>query len=121
VGGVIAYHQGGDIWVLPPGGTLAYVWSSDGRRIYYQLNTFPSTMMAVDVASADPFQPGPPVPVIDPWPYFSTVLVTGHDILSDGSFVTIEAPGPGDGRQNAASEVHVVLNFMNELRRRVPD
>jgi serine/threonine-protein kinase len=171
---VIAYQQGGNIWVLPPEGSavpfftseanerfasfspdgslLAYVsdesgvdqvyvrpypgpggptqvsseasrapaWSPDGNRIYYQLNAVPSKMMAVDVVSTEPFHPGPPVPIIDPWPYFSTVLVTGHDMLSDGSFVTIEAHDPEDARGNGAREVHVVLNFVAELRRRVP-
>ena len=87
--------------------------------------------MAVDVTPGDEFQAGRPAPLIDPW----TLLVSpqrGYDVFPDGSFVTRvqdleNSQTGGDGasldarrlRQFGATELHVVLNWFEELKQRM--
>ena len=86
-------------------------------------------MMAVDIAPGDRFRAGRAATLIDPWPYTNTVTSTSHDVLADGSFVATMDAGPGS--EGAATtpnqrsrllsrvgEIHVVLNFFEELRGR---
>ncbi len=78
-------------------------------------------MMAVDVTPGDEFQAGRPAPLIDPWT-FTVVPVRGYDVFPDGSFVIAVAD---DDRslleQFGVTEFHVILNFFEELKERVPN
>ena len=85
--------------------------------------------MAVDVAPGERFSVGRAVPLIDPWPYGTTINVTSHDVLADGSFVAARDANPGsdDGTMSTGQEsrlrsrvgeIHVVLNFFEELKGR---
>ena len=60
-------------------------------------------------------------PLIDPWT-FSVSPVRGYDLFPDGSFVIAL---PDDDRspweQFGATEFHVILNFFEELKERVPN
>jgi hypothetical protein len=86
-------------------------------------------MMAVDVITGDQIRPGRAVPLIDPWLYLSTTPVRSHDVLPDGSLVAIlEGDAEADGatvspneqarRLARVGEIHIVLNFLEQLRRR---
>jgi hypothetical protein len=99
-------------------------WSSDDRQIFYRqpAGAGPSVLMAVDVTPGDEFQAGRPTPLIDPWPYgFSPVR--GYDIFPDGSFVTITDAGslPVEPERLRATELHVILNWTEELKARLPN
>lgn len=86
-------------------------------------------MMVVEVFADGELSPGRPVPLIEPWPYYSTIPVRAHDVLADGSFVAtlerVDAQVPEGARvqpsrlQNRVSEIHVVLNWVEELRERL--
>jgi serine/threonine-protein kinase len=139
-GNWIAYTstQGGraEVYVRPyPGpepatqvsdrGGSSPAWSPDGRRLFY---LSPSergsiSLMAVDVAPGAPFRPGRPAPFIAPWTYGGSTPVTGYDVAKDGSFIAPVLTGGrviGDERTVARiGEIHVVLNFLDELRARV--
>ena len=93
-------------------------WSPDGRRIYYlEQAGGAGALMAVDVISGDEFDPGRPVTLISPWD-FSQIPLRGYDVFPDGSFVT--ALGVESWfDDNSATELHVVLNWAEELRERV--
>jgi len=136
----LAYSGGGGIYVRPyPGpepatqiseGGRDVAWSPDGRQIYYIQDR---VLIAVDVTPGDEFQAGRPAPLIDPW----TLLVRpqrGYDVFPDGSFVTRvpdveDSQTGGDGaslgarrlEQFGATELHVVLNWTEELKERVPN
>ena len=76
--------------------------------------------MAVDVTPGDEFQAGRAAPLIEPWT-FDSRPVRGYDVFPDGSFVTRlreDDDGSLDERFRA-TEVHVVLNWTEELRERV--
>jgi len=98
----------------------APVWSPDGRKIYYRR---PGVLMAVDVTPGDEFQVGPPVPFIDPWTFIGSARVRGYDVFPDGSFVayTRENDGLSELERFGATELHVILNFFEELKARVPN
>ena len=77
-------------------------------------------LMAVDVTPGDEFQAGWAAPLIEPWT-FDSRPVRGYDVFPDGSFVTRlreDDDGSLDERFRA-TEVHLVLNWTEELRERV--
>jgi len=93
-------------------------WSPDGRQIYYRQSS-PGVLMAVDVTPGDEFQAGRPAPRIDPWPT-ANWPVRLYDVLVDGSFViAISDDDRGALERAGATELHVVLNFFEELKVRV--
>ncbi len=80
-------------------------------------------LMAVDVTPGDEFQAGRPVPLIDPWPFARYVRVRSYDVFPDGSFVTSTSVGspPVEPERLRATELHVILNWAEELKERVPN
>jgi Tol biopolymer transport system component len=124
-----------EVWVRPypgPGaplqiagdGATAPAWSRDGTRVFFvQLRDAElPLMMVVDVTSRDPFRVSRAVPFIDPWPYANPGVVRGYDLFPDGSFVAVAREGGGVAprRLRRVSQLNVVLNFVAELRVRVP-
>ena len=95
-------------------------WSPDGRQIYYlQQEGGAGALMAVDVTPGDEFQPDRPALLISPWD-FRQIPLRAYDVFPDGSFVT--ALGVESWfDDNSATELHVVLNWAEELRERVPN
>ena len=58
--------------------------------------------------------------LIDPWPYGETAPLRSYDVFPDGSFVAIRLNGDLEAvfRSLAARQIHVVLNFSEELKER---
>ena len=79
--------------------------------------------MAADInASGSSVRPGRAVSVIDPWSYAGGAPGgPSWDVLPDGSFLAPRLSVGGAARRTAfrVSELHVVLNFSEELRRRL--
>ncbi len=91
-------------------------WSPDGRQIYYNQG---SVLMAVDVTPGDEFQAGRAAPLIDRWT-FRVTPVRGYDLFPDGSFVIAVADDDRSLREQFwVTEVHVILNWFEELKARV--
>ncbi len=77
--------------------------------------------MAVDVAPGDEFRAGRAAPLIDPWTFGGTP-VRGYDVFPDGSFVIAVADDDRSPlEQFGVTEFHVILNFFEELKERVPN
>ena len=76
--------------------------------------------MAADVSTDPDFRVQRVKPLIDPWPYVTTQPARSYDVLPDGSFVAIEDDDAHDPLRasRVAREIHVVLNFDEELKRR---
>ena len=102
-------------------GGVEPAWSPDGRRIYYiQPGEDRVLLMNVEVTPGDPFQVGRPVPLLDTFPRtFMFSPARGYDVMADGSIVLALPRYDADLLQNhGAAELHVILNWFEELRQR---
>jgi serine/threonine-protein kinase len=84
-------------------------WSGDGRELFYRNG---DKMMAVDVQTSPAFRAGTPKVL------FQGNYVNSYDVAPDGKrFLMIKPPGAA---QSPTDQVTLVLNWFEELRRRVP-
>ena len=88
-------------------GGLQPVWSRDGRELFYRQG---DALMAVPV-QLDPFRAGVPQKRLDMSSalYGSDFHVPEYDVAADGRVLAV--------RRDAVPEIHVVLNWAEELRR----
>ena len=90
------------------------MWSRDGRELFYLDG---DRMMAVEITTAPTFRAGAPRLLFEgryttPWHG-----VAGYDVAADGQrFLRVQPMHPDP----PANQIHVVLNWFEELRRRVP-
>ena len=90
------------------------VWSSDGRELVYRFGT---RMMSVPVDTTRGFSAGKPRVLFEGRYVADGLDVMGldYDLAPDGRFIMIK---PGTDEQ-APRGLHVVLNWVDELKRRV--
>ena len=84
------------------------MWSRDGRELFYRQG---DALMAVPVLQLDPFLAGAPQKRLD-MPralYGSDFYIPEYDVAADGRVLVV--------RRDAVPEIHVVLNWAEELRR----
>jgi serine/threonine-protein kinase len=109
------FPDGGERHQVSTDGARRFVWSPDGRNIYYQRNL---KTMKVAVSTTPRFRAEPPEVL------FEAEYETGNyswaqnfDIAPDGkSFVMVKA----DEEWGRATEIKVVLNWFEELKRLAP-
>ena len=89
------------------------MWSRDGKELFYRAGT---SLMVVDVVIEPSFEPAKPRVLFDA-PYDQAgALDANYDVRSDGrNFVMIRSE-----QDAAASRIHVVLHWLDELGLRVP-
>ncbi len=91
------------------------VWSRDGRELFYRRGDL---LMVVPVESTDSILTTRPPQVLFKGPYsvfFRGSGLVGYDVAPDGQrFVMLQHPDP------ASSQINVVLNWFEELKRLVP-
>ena len=100
-------------WLISSGGGLEPLWSPDGRELFYRNG---------DALIAVPIQSTPTFSVSAPRVLFERALKSGiydtlsYDITADGrEFLMIERQ-----LELVPNQLHVVLNWDEELRRKVP-
>jgi serine/threonine-protein kinase len=107
---------GGKWQVSVDGGYYAF-WSRDGHKLFYE--TLDSKIMVLDYSvNGDSFVPGKPRLWSDKQLFYPGV--SNLDLAPDGKrFAVLGSP---ESAANAKRPVHVtfLLNFFDELRRRVP-
>jgi serine/threonine-protein kinase len=107
----------GGKWQVSSGGGLYPMWSRSGRELFYE-TTNQQIMSAEYTAQGDSFSPGKP----RLWSKARILPMTESmlDLAPDGK--RIAAPPAREGGEDQQSSVHVnfVLNFFDEVRRRVP-
>jgi Tol biopolymer transport system component len=92
------------------------VWSPDGKELFYRSG---NRMMAVDVEGDEAFRASRPR-VLFEGNYEFSLVGTGrnYDISTDGKrFLMIK---PANEQRTAAPTINLVINWFEELRRRVP-
>jgi serine/threonine-protein kinase len=105
---------GGKLQISTEGGTEP-MWSRDGSELFYRNG---NKMMAVAISTEPELAPGQPTLL------FQREYETGlsaefpgsnYDVTPDGRFVMIRIDESSGSRQ-----IHVVLNWLEELKRLVP-
>jgi serine/threonine-protein kinase len=115
-------------WQVSTHGGNSPLWSPDGRELFYRSN---DATMAVAVETDPTFNPGNPE-VLFRGNYFSgnilQIVMTHWDIHPDGErFLMIKPQGaagedsaPGDAPAQVFRNIHVVLNWFEELKELAP-
>jgi len=112
---VQAYPGPGGRWQVSTDGGTEPVWNRNGRELFYRNG---DKMMAVDVAARPAFTSGRPRMLFE-GPYEPTpVTFPNYDVSPDGQrFLMLK---PVEQEATAPTQINVVLNWTEELKRLVP-
>jgi len=95
------------------------VWSSDGRRLTYIPG--PNRLAAVEVTTKPSFTISTPMPLPSVGIMGPPGVRRNYDIMPDGAhFIGLVPAGEGSSGSRIPVQLHVVLNWFEELRRKVP-
>jgi len=111
---VLPYPGPGGKWQVSGDGGTEAVWNPSGRELFYRHG---SKIMAVDVTTGSSFSAGKPKLLFD-GPYLPTpATFQNYDVSRDGQrFLMLKA----SAQEQAPTQINVVLNWFEELKRRVP-
>jgi serine/threonine-protein kinase len=111
------YPGPGGKWQVSIDGGTEPVWSRNGREIFYRSG---SRMMVVETTMQPSFSAGKPRMLFE-GPYFTTEFPTttvSYDVSADGQrFLVVKQT---EAASRSAEQINVVLNWFEELKRRVP-
>lgn len=105
---------GGKRQVSTDGGFAAR-WSRNGREIFYRAGDRATRMMAVEIETRPDLRVGKPRLLFET-PQELGIGGADYDVAPDGRFLVVKA-GP---RESLHAHLDLVLNWFDELRRRVP-
>jgi hypothetical protein len=112
---VQGFPDGGERHQISTGGGWQPLWSPDGRKIYWITR---KRLMMAQVSTAPDFRSGVPRSLFKG--VFAQALWTNscnYDIAPDGESLVMIKPDRGWGR---TTEIRVVLNWFEELKRLAP-
>ena len=104
--------QGGK-WQISTGGGIEPAWNSNGRELFYRIG---DRMMAVPIATQPAFSAGKPAMLFEGDYLSSPFPATGvtYDVSPDGQrFLMVK-------EEASATQINVVVNWFDELKRLVP-
>jgi Tol biopolymer transport system component len=108
----------GGKWLISTGGGNHPVWSRNGRELFYQaLDNH--IMVATYTAKGDSFAADKPRPWAETQVLEPNATYWNLDLAPDGKRFVV-SPRPETGGQKGSVHVTVLLNFFDELRRRIP-
>jgi len=108
------YPGPGGKWQISTEGGTEPVWNPNGRELLYRSG---DKMMAVEITMQPSFSAGKPK-VLFEGPYVPTpATFPNYDVSPDGRRFLMVKP---DEQEQAATQINVVLNWFEELKRRVP-
>jgi serine/threonine-protein kinase len=109
------YPGPGGKWQISPEGGTEPVWNPSGRELFYRSG---DKMMAVGVTTMPSFSVGKPKMLFEGPFELAPATFPNYDVSLDGQrFLMLE---PSEQRQAALTQFNVVLNWFEELKRRVP-
>ncbi len=111
--------SGSGKWQISTGGGSHPIWSRNGRELFYEGPGNHITAAAY-TATADAFATDKPHPwsnaqILDP-----AAILWNLDLAPDGKRFAVFPRPDATGEQKGSVHVTVLLNFFDELRRRVP-
>jgi len=109
------YPGPGGKWQISTEGGTEPAWNPNGRELFFRSG---GKMMAVDIATQPSFSAGKPKTLFE-GPYLPTPLTnSNYDVSPDGQrFLMLK---PVEQEQAEPTQINVVLNWFEELKRRVP-
>ncbi len=109
------YPGPGGKWQISTEGGMEPAWNPNGRELFYRSG---DKMMAVDIATQPSFAAGKPrMLFLGPYER-SPATSPNYDVSPDGQrFLMLK---PVDTGESAPTQINVVLNWFEELKRRVP-
>ena len=108
------YPGPGGKWQISTAGGGEPVWARNGRELFFRNG---DEMMAVDVTTEPTFSAGTPRLLFEGTFITSTVFRGNYDVAPDGQRFVMLKPYE---QEAGAQQINVVLNWFEELRRRVP-
>ena len=109
------YPGPGGKWQISTEGGTEPMWNPNGRELFYRSG---EKMMAVDIATQPGFAAGTPRRLFEGRYESAPVPVANYDISPDGQrFLMLK---PVEQTASASTQINVVLNWFEELKRRVP-
>jgi dipeptidyl aminopeptidase/acylaminoacyl peptidase len=118
-GGAVVYIQSvskaSERFRMGEEGGHAPLWSPDGRKLFYMSPA--DSLMAVDVHTTPSVAFGNPVVLVPRTVHGLAVPERRYDVTPDGRQLLLQVPDVTDSRSR---EVHIVLNWTEELKRRAP-
>jgi eukaryotic-like serine/threonine-protein kinase len=108
------YPGPGGKWQISTEGGTEPVWNPRGRELFYRIG---NKMIAVDVATQPSFSPGKPRVLFEGAYVPTPRSLPNYDVTPDGQrFLMLKATE----QAQAPTQISVVLNWFEELKRRVP-
>jgi len=109
------YPGPGGKWQISTEGGAEPLWNPNGRELFYRSG---DKMMAVDIATQPSFSAGKPRVLFEGRYHPAYGTATNYDVSPDGQrFLMIK---PNEAGEAAPTQINVVLNWFEELKRRVP-
>jgi hypothetical protein len=94
------------------------VWSADGKELFY--NPRAGDFEAVRVTTEPTFAFGSAVALPRPFQLSPVEARRAYDVTTSGKFVGLIPVGQPEGTSQIASQIQVVLNWFEELKRLAP-
>jgi hypothetical protein len=107
----------GGRWLISEG--VHPIWSRNGRELFYETTSDNRIMVVTYSAKGDTFTAGKPRAWSDARILEPNNTYWNLDLGPDGKRFAV-FPGPRAGEQKGSVHVTVLLNFLDELRRRAP-
>jgi Tol biopolymer transport system component len=109
------YPGPGGKWQISTEGGMDTVWNPNGRELFYRSG---DKMMAVDITTQPSFSAGKPRMLFEGRYAPGGVPVANYAVSPDGQrFLMLK---PSEQAPTAPTQINVVLNWFEELKRRVP-
>ena len=109
------YPGPGGKWLISTEGGMEPVWNPNGRELFYRSG---GKMMAVDIATQPSFTAGKPRLLFEGRYEPTPATAPNYDVSPDGQrFLMLKPSEAGDA---APTQINVVLNWFEELKRLVP-
>jgi len=109
------YPGPGGKWQISTDGGTEPVWNPNGRELFYRNG---NKMMAVEITTKPNFALGNPHVLFERPYILANVPISNYDVSPDGRrFLMVK---PTEQAQAPPTQINVVLNWFEELKRRVP-
>jgi Tol biopolymer transport system component len=109
------YPGPGGKWQISTEGGTEPVWNPNGRELFYRSG---DKMMAVEIATQPAFAAGKPRMLFEGQYEPTPATTPNYDVSPDGQRFLMLKPSESAG--TAPTQINVVLNWFEELKRRVP-